>query len=136
MKVAEATKGSEKPILLFILTDGEPNGGSSRFCSMMRSAMSDRTKFKVQIMACTSDDEAVGWLNIVDREFKTVDCTDDYYSEKREVIRAGRTPRFTRGDWCLKAMLGPISSKFDGWDERKHVGSASPAGPCADCAIL
>jgi hypothetical protein len=79
---------------------------------------STQSTFRIQIMACTGDDNAVGYLNEIDKEFNEVDCTDDYYSERAEVIAAGRFASFTHGDWCLKAMLGPVSSKFDCMDEK------------------
>mmetsp|Transcript_110243 Transcript_110243/g.246375 ORF Transcript_110243/g.246375 Transcript_110243/m.246375 type:complete len:282 (-) Transcript_110243:199-1044(-) len=126
--------GGEKPVLLFILTDGEPNGGTRIFGQELRqmvNKVSTRYTFKVQIMPCTSDDDAVAWLNVIDREFAQVDVTDDYYSEKGEVIRAGRAPKFTRGDWCLKAMLGPISQKFDEWDEGPRFGENVECDLCA-----
>jgi len=117
--------GGEKPVFLFILTDGEPNGGATRFCqelSRLLKKESTNHTFKVQIMACTTDEDAVAWLNDVDRQFKEVDVTDDYYSEMVEVLkRAKRVNKFTRGDWCLKAMLAPISNKFDTWDEKRHA---------------
>lgn len=111
----------EKPVLLFILTDGEPNGGPKVFekelKKMVTRKSTDRT-FRVQIMACTGEDDAVGYLNDIDEKFGKVDVTDDYYSEMQEVLKkVRRVNKFTRGDWCMKAMLGPISSKFDAWDE-------------------
>ena len=39
--------------------------------------------------------------------------------------KAKRREAFTRGDWLLKAMLGPVSSKFDQWDEGKQSPSSS-----------
>lgn len=112
---------TERPILLIILTDGEPDEGPRAFTEELRKLVrkqSTRCTFKVQIMACTADDQAVGWLNAVDDEFQEVDVTDDYNSEKREVLEVARTrTTFTRGDWCMKAMLGPISAKFDRMDQ-------------------
>jgi len=114
--------GGERPVLLFILTDGEPSGGTAKFYNELKRLVrkeSTSSTFKVQIMACTGDEEAVGWLDQVDREFTEVDVTDDYYSEMLQVLKhARKVNKFTRGDWCMKAMLGPISSKFDGWDEQ------------------
>merc|ERR1719387_2787184 len=118
-KVVQGTFG-DKPILLFILTDGVPNGGPSAFGAELRKVVkkqSTHSTFKVQIMACTGDDDAVGYLNDLDAELTELDCTDDYYSELTEVMKAGRVSRFTRGDWCMKAMLGPVSTKFDFMDE-------------------
>merc|ERR1712187_945015 len=105
-----------------ILTDGEPNGGVSKFrtelARLVRKESTNYT-FRVQMMACTADEDAVAWLNDVDHQFSEVDVTDDYYSEMLEVLKyANRINKFSRGDWCLKAMLGPVSQKFDAWDEQ------------------
>jgi len=113
--------GGEKPVLLFILTDGRPDGGVEEFREeLTRLVKKESTEhdFRVQIMACTDDDEAVGYLDDIDRDFSEIDCTDDYYSEMQQVLKdARKVSKFTRADWCMKAMLGPVSSKFDGWDE-------------------
>lgn len=119
-RVAKAC-GGEKPVLLFVLTDGEPSGGITTFrtelARLVRRQSTSHT-FRVQIMACTGDEDAVGWLDEIDAEFSEVDVTDDYYSEMLQVLKeAKRVNKFTRGDWCMKAMLGPISAKFDAWDE-------------------
>ncbi|CAE7575860.1 unnamed protein product [Symbiodinium sp. CCMP2592] len=115
----------ERPVLLMIFTDGEPNGGSKVFEAELTKLVTKKSTqgtFKVQIMACTDDEDAVGYLNRIDKDFDSVDVTDDYYSEKQEVlVKAKRREAFTRGDWLLKAMLGPISTKFDGWDEGKKI---------------
>jgi len=111
----------EKPILLIVFTDGEPNGGPAKFEKELKRLVTRKSTdkhFRVQIMACTGDDDAVGYLNDIDEKFGKVDVTDDYYSEMQEVLKKARkVNRFTRGDWCMKAMLGPVSTKFDAWDE-------------------
>lgn len=121
----------EKPTLLFILTDGVPNGGPQQFCSALRNMVQKRSTsktVKVQIMACTGDDAAVGYLDDLDRQLTELDCTDDYYTERDQVLRSGRAPKFTRGDWCMKAMLGPVSQKFDAWDEGRRQNVPARAG--------
>mmetsp|Transcript_28189 Transcript_28189/g.87824 ORF Transcript_28189/g.87824 Transcript_28189/m.87824 type:complete len:279 (+) Transcript_28189:41-877(+) len=126
--------GGERPVLLFILTDGEPNGGAANFSRQLRRLVkkqSTQHTFRVQIMACTANEDEIGWLNRLDAELKEVDVTDDYYSERAEVQRAGLAQRFNRADWIMKAMLGPISSKFDAWDEGPHVVDVQ----CDACAI-
>lgn len=117
-------------MLLFIMTDGEPNGGTGPFCKEIERIIGKGAggKVKVQIMACTDDDEAVGWMNDLDGKFTEVDVTDDYYSERAEVSKAGRVQKFTRGDWVIKAMLGPVSAKFDAWDEGPQVKSRGSFG--------
>jgi len=126
-KLKEVVKvsGGEKPVLLFILTDGVPDDGPARFTEELRKTVQKESTphtFKIQIMACTGDDEAIGYLNKVDKELMQVDVTDDYYSERMEVMKAKRVEKFTRGDWCLKSMLGPVSGKFDHMDEMKKAG--------------
>lgn len=140
--VVAATEG-ERPVLLFIMTDGEPNGGSAAFAKEMERLVKKQSTsrtFKVQIMACTDEDEAVGWLNDMDEKFTAVDVTDDYYSEKAEVLAAGKVPKFTRGDWLIKALLGPVSSKFDAWDEGPKGGKGGKAGgdekSSSSCTLL
>lgn len=135
--VAKEVQG-ERPVLLFICTDGEPNGGVKRFVGELERLVkkqSTTTRFKVQIMACTGDEDAIGWLAVVDEKFTEVDVVDDYYSEKKEVLAAKKTSTFTRGDWLIKALLGPISQKFDGWDE-KSKNTASGAQKSSACTLL
>jgi len=124
--------GSERPVLLFILTDGQPNGGVPAFRQAIREIVTKQSTshtFRIQIMACTGDEAAVGYLDEIDREFSEVDCTDDYYSEMQQVLKeARRVKKFTRGDWCMKAMLGPISSKFDNLDEKEQSNKAHFGG--------
>eukprot|EP01062_Namystynia_karyoxenos_P034376 TRINITY_DN25209_c0_g1_i1.p1 TRINITY_DN25209_c0_g1~~TRINITY_DN25209_c0_g1_i1.p1 ORF type:complete len:355 (+),score=32.94 TRINITY_DN25209_c0_g1_i1:73-1137(+) len=130
----------EKPVLLVIATDGVPDEGPAAFSQIIEGIVTQRStsnRVRVQIMACTADDSAVGWLNQLDERFDTVDVTDDYYSEKAEVIRAGRTARFNRSDWVVKALLGPISQKFDAWDERRGGGQQDGGqGCCAGCIVM
>ena len=105
---------TEKPVLVVIATDGVPNGGPNKFKNVIRGALRKgfgETQFKFQVLACTDDEAAIGWLNEFDTLFQEVDVTDDYYSEKKEVVAAGRCHDFKRADWIIKALLGPISTK-------------------------
>mmetsp|Transcript_28310 Transcript_28310/g.65647 ORF Transcript_28310/g.65647 Transcript_28310/m.65647 type:complete len:289 (+) Transcript_28310:52-918(+) len=116
--------GGEKPVLLMILTDGVPDGGPRPFIRAVKDVVAKRSTphtFKFQVMACTPEDDDVEWLNVLDRELPQVDVTDDYHTERMQVLKAGKCSNFTRGDWCMKALLGPVSHKFDGWDESKTL---------------
>jgi len=126
---------TERGVLLFILTDGEPNGGKHPFIRTLTSLVSN-AKVKVQIMVCTAEDDEVEWLNGVDKDLKQVDVTDDYFQERTQVFKTGLAPSFTRGDWCMKAMLGPVSRKFDGWDERLHPNRRLKQGECEVCCVM
>lgn len=111
--------------LVVILTDGEPNGGREPFKSVVRNAiLSTTTRF--QVMACTGDDEEVAWLNELDEEFEELDVTDDYRTEREEVMRTKRYRDFTRADWVIKALLGPLDARFDALDEIGNTEQAAP----------
>jgi len=125
--------GSERGVLLFILTDGEPNGGRKPFSSALVSLVRSM-RLRVQIMACTAEEQEVEWLNELDCELEELDVTDDYHSERQEVLRTGIATRFTRGDWCMKAMLGPVSRKFDQWDEGGRRSIKTPE--CNLCWVM
>jgi hypothetical protein len=119
-KVVQQCAG-EKPVLLFILTDGEPNGGCNVFTEALAKVVRKQStprSFKVQIMACTGNDDEIAWLNDVDKQFTEVDVTDDYLSEKQEIQAKNPGYNFTKGDWIMKAMLGPIDKKFGDLDTR------------------
>lgn len=127
----------ERPLLLFILTDGEPNGGPGPFANAVRRLVAkDATpKVRIQVMACTPNDDEIEWLNKLDASLKELDVTDDYYTEMLQVQNAGLAPKFSRGDWCLKAMLGPVSHKFDQWDERLGKRGKGGSPQCDICSI-
>jgi len=134
-KVAANAIEDERKTILFILTDGEPDGGQEKFSPVVRSVIASG-KVHIQIMACTAEEAEIGWLNQLDAGNGKVDVCDDYHSEKREVITAGMRKRFTRGDWCIKAMIGPISHKFDKWDEL--LGKRGFVSPecCTACSLM
>mmetsp|Transcript_124828 Transcript_124828/g.361093 ORF Transcript_124828/g.361093 Transcript_124828/m.361093 type:complete len:290 (+) Transcript_124828:48-917(+) len=140
-RVAEVSL-SERNVLLFVLTDGEPDGGSEEFKEsvgrLISSGGTHGRKLRIQLMVCTPLEDEVRWLNDMDRELPEVDVTDDYHTEHNQVLAAQRAEKFTRGDWCMKAMLGPVSEKFDDWDERKKTVMEDPGAErhiCASCAL-
>lgn len=108
---------SQKYVVL-VLTDGEPTGGKQPFKKAVRSAITQKG-VRFQVMVCTGDDKEVEWLNEFDAEFDELDVTDDYHTEREEVLRTGRYKEFTRADWVMKALLGPVDVRFDALDEAK-----------------
>eukprot|EP00754_Rhynchopus_humris_P043333 Rhum_TRINITY_DN3157_c0_g1::Rhum_TRINITY_DN3157_c0_g1_i1::g.9811::m.9811 len=128
--VVERKMDCERPVLCLVATDGEPNGGPANFARYVRKVIAKqetRTTFKFQFLACTDDDDSVAWLDKLDKEFKEVDCTDDYRSEKQQILATGKVQHFRRSDWVMKALLGPICAKFDGMDEAKSKSTDSPS---------
>lgn len=131
-KVANKSEG-ERKVLLFILTDGVPDGGTGRFMTAVRDLV-NKGRTKIQLMACTDDTGEIGWMNDLDKGLAGVDVTDDFYAEREEVLAANLVKEFTRGDWVLKAMLGPIDHRFDAWDEA--LGKKMFPQCCTSCAIM
>merc|ERR1712190_284812 len=78
-------------------------------------------RIRYQLMACTDDDSAVAWMDKLDVKYAEVDATDDYHTERAQVLRAGIFKTFERGDWIAKALLGAVSKKFDCSDDRAHA---------------
>jgi len=112
----------DRNVLLVVATDGLPSEGSESFSNFLKSAFSKeatKANLKMQIMACTDEDDTLAWLNEIDAQWSQVDVTDDYYSELQEVVRAGRVRRFRRSDWVVKSLLGPILPEFDLIDEKR-----------------
>jgi hypothetical protein len=59
----------------------------------------------------------VAYLNDVDRDVPNVDVSDDFSSEKKEILRAqGSNFHFTYGDYVVKALLGSVDPYFDQLD--------------------
>ncbi len=77
----------------------------------------------------------LGYSRIPDPTLKSGE--DDYISEKAQVLKHGLAPKFSRGDWIMKAMIGPIMHKFDQWDEKtgKKKGGAGGGESSGCCSI-
>ncbi len=114
---------SNKPKLILIATDGEPNQedgycDSNLFISLLKHRDVDRNR--ISILACTTSDSQMEWLDRVDKEAKHVDVIDDYLSERKQIIAIqGNDFSYSHGDHILKMLLGPILQKYDDLDEKK-----------------
>jgi len=111
---------SPKPLLILMATDGQPDEGVPRTVQTVRDLLNIKgMEVRLGIMACTQDDRAVAWLNQLDDDpvvGKKIDVTDDYESERQEVLRAGRVKQFLLSDYYVKSMLGPVLEKYDSMD--------------------
>merc|ERR550525_7904 len=121
-----------------IATDGKPNGGVDKVAREIRSSIANsHGRIRYQLLPCSDQEQDIAWMNDLDEEFGEVDCTDDYESEKREVLAVGLAQRFERSDWLMKALLGPISKKFDAWDmgarTQRSPSTVSSDDCCTDC---
>jgi hypothetical protein len=111
----------EKKLLLIIATDGEPTSEQGKkdvegFLSKLKYRPKNTY---ISILACTDDESSVGYLNKLDRIVPGLDVVDDYSSERKEVLKKqGSSFAFSKGDYVVKALLGPIDIYFDNLDER------------------
>jgi hypothetical protein len=118
--VLAAKANSEKNLLIVIATDGQPTDdrGNVNIPAFINCLTSKGPRVAVQIMACTDDNNAIAYLDSVDRSVPRVDVSDDFFSERAEVLRAqGAKFHFTFGDYVVKALLGSIDPYFDALDD-------------------
>jgi hypothetical protein len=114
---------SAKPKLILVVTDGEPNdddGNSdcNNFVNLLKSR--DAKKNRISIIACTTVDAQIEWLNRVDGEVENVDVIDDYISERDQILKVqGSNFSYSQGDHILKMLLGPILQKYCDLDGNK-----------------
>ncbi|XXQ31713.1 VWFA domain-containing protein [Plasmodiophora brassicae] len=112
-----------KPILLVIATDGAPTDreGNDDVRGFQQCIKALPKNVYVSFLACTDNDDEVAYLNKMDGKFERVDVSDDYRSERAQILKVqGQSFRFSFGDYIVKAMLGPSVAKFDQLDERRH----------------
>eukprot|EP00928_Gymnodinium_smaydae_P081069 TRINITY_DN64644_c0_g1_i1.p1 TRINITY_DN64644_c0_g1~~TRINITY_DN64644_c0_g1_i1.p1 ORF type:complete len:267 (-),score=31.74 TRINITY_DN64644_c0_g1_i1:244-1044(-) len=151
LKTALRNHAGGKPLLVMILSDGEPNGGVPPLKRVIEDSIrTSKGCIRYQLMACTSDDRAVAWMDELDVAHTEVDATDDYHTERSQVLKSGIFGSFERGDWIAKAMLGAISKKWNCMDDRAHgfpdddstaastaevVMTSSRANACQGCLL-
>jgi hypothetical protein len=115
----------ERKMLLIVLTDGAPTDdrGNTQVREFMHLIENRPKNTFVSIVACTDDEESVGYLNSLDRSCPGVDVVDDYESEKKEILKKqGKAFRFSFGDYVVKTLLGSIDPSMDVLDEKKVGG--------------
>lgn len=118
----------KKPKLILIVTDGEPNDDDGysdcdNFYNLLKTR--DADKNRIAILACTTSETQMEWLNKIDKIAEHVDVVDDYISEREEILSVqGVDFPYSHGDHILKMLLGPILQKYDDLDEKKFVRSS------------
>jgi len=105
-----------KKLLIFIVTDGQPEGGPAAF---KEALIKKGGNVHVSILACNSDEGAIGYLNDIDETVDRVDCVDDYTREQQDIlfVQDEHFP-FSYGDYIIKALLGSVDPDFDNLDEK------------------
>jgi hypothetical protein len=117
---------SGKQINTYIFTDGVPDGGPEAFCNLVKKRKHAKL-YPITIVACTDDDDAVGWMNNLDKVADYLDVVDDYASEMVEVKKAqihNTDFGISIGTYILKILFGSFVEFYDLLDE-KDVRSCS-----------
>lgn len=121
---------SEQPVLIIVATDGEPNHNVNgcwyndvdNFTKTLKNRKNPQ-KSPTTIMACTDNEYEIGWLNDLDDKVPYLDVLDDYQAERQEILKAqGEGFPFSKGDYIVKTLLGPIDPIYDNLDEDKLSG--------------
>lgn len=137
--VLDHHRSLQRNMLLLIATDGEPTDsiGNTETPPFLQKLMALPKNVYVQVMACTDDKNSMLYLNSFKHSLnrvrgagKRIDITDDFASERKEVLAAqGKNFHFTHGDFLIKCLLGPVDDHFRSLD--RAVG-----GPLACCSIF
>lgn len=122
----------EEGVHILVTTDGAPNQGVVQGHALLHQLLSTRPKphrSVVNFLVCTDDDKEVAYLDDIDQRCPNVDVTDDFYSERRQVLAARRVPTFSMGDYVAKAIIGGAHADMDTLDE-PHPETPAPVSCC------
>ncbi|CAF0829068.1 unnamed protein product [Rotaria sordida] len=120
----------ERKLLILIATDGVPTNenGQQDTKSLEHALRHERNpinRIPVTIIACTDDNECIGYLNNWDKKIPNLDVADDYKSERQEIQKVqGKNFPFSFGDYVVKVLMGAVDDWFDTLDERRVTGNA------------
>ncbi|CAF1411616.1 unnamed protein product [Rotaria sp. Silwood1] len=123
----------ERKLLILIATDGVPTNetGQQDTKSLEHALRHERNpinRIPVTIIACTDDNECIGYLNSWDKKIPNLDVADDYKSERQEIHKVqGKNFPFSFGDYVVKVLMGAVDDWFDTLDEHRVTGSG-PSG--------
>lgn len=117
---ATAVKRAEiKEAILLVATDGEPTDTSfSGLSELIRNRPRQPFPYYVTFLMCTEQDDLVDRYDACIDNIPGCDVVDDYVSERKQVLAAGRERTFSRCKWLAKAVLGGKMPKYDKMDEK------------------
>jgi hypothetical protein len=130
----------DKKVLVLIITDGEPTDElgkiSPKITNEFKECLKRKPKnFFVNILACTTNDNTMDYLNKWDNEINNFDVTDDYESEKKEIMKAKNGNfEFTYGTYVMKAVVGSLDPSLDDLDEEEYTSTKKNEKECG-CII-
>ena len=123
IQIFDKYQNSVKPVLVVIATDGIPtNIAGYEDIGTFKKTLKNKnhSNFFISFLACSDNDNDVGYLNKLDKEIPNIDTLDDYHSELKEVKKAqGKKFNYTFGDHVMRLLLGPLYPELDKLDEKK-----------------
>ena len=113
---------SKKPLLVVIATDGVPTDSGNLDLDNFKRLLENKNHDKVYIsfLACSDNENDVGYLNDLDKNIPSIDTLDDYISELKEVRKVqGKDFRYSFSDHIVRLLLGPLCPEMDKLDEER-----------------
>lgn len=138
---------SGKRLLVIVLTDGLPDGNKSSsgnagdLKGVMKFIKKQHDKYPDHLFCtfamCTEDDKIVAEYNKWDDKIGHFDITDDYVSERNEVLsKRGPDFKFTRQDWVAKLIIGSMDPYYDFVDESTSFFEDKSTKSVRSCCIV
>ena len=119
---AKVREDSPRPVVIYLFTDGEPDGSFKAFEAFLDDRPCKRNSL-LSIVLCTDEEPVVEMYRRLENQMVMmrdgvwnalgipgVDVTEDYYGEARDVKRLGRTTQLTQTDYLVKLLAGPLDA--------------------------
>jgi hypothetical protein len=106
--------------IIYLFTDGEPDGGDMAKNEIERMLVNrDAKKIPVSLISCSGDNSSVQWMKELEERVSYVSESDDYESERDEILRdQGDAFPFTVGMWDVCQLCSAINPEdLDALDE-------------------
>lgn len=131
-KILAKNTGGEKKMLIVIATDGEPNKKDEH--GIWRKDIEGFIKLLTErenpkntptcIMACSDSPDEIAWLNRIDKTVPYLDVVESYVQELAQVRNIqGSNFVFSKGDYTVKTLIGPIDKLYDQLDQKKFTAT-------------
>jgi hypothetical protein len=78
----------------------------------------DSNRIFISILACSDNDNEIGYLNKLDKDVPHLDVLDDWNSERKEIARKNKifAKEYSLGDHVARYFLGSVYEKYDKLD--------------------
>lgn len=107
-RVIASLIAAPRPTMLYLFTDGEPNDASPEAVARLIQCRPDPIGKPISLFPCTTDHQAVAWMDEVDGA-RYVNTVDDYVTERKQVMDAqGSVFPYSKGFWIMCHLVGAI----------------------------